>query len=345
MPDYMETPRWRDMHVHVREGDAVYTLGAVSAAYCSDILVMPNPFPPHGIDTMERLEAYRKECRAACGPNCTPHMTMKLTPNTTPDLVRAAARAGVTGFKLYPDGATTNSHGGIPQEWLLNRPSIFNETLHAMQEEDLVLPLHGEMPKSFVWDREKHFVEVFWNLAWDFRKLRIVVEHITTAEAVDKVQHLATAGFAIRATITMHHLWMENGASDWHGDGLYPDRYCKPEAKRPEDWQALIRAVKNDAFFLGSDSAPHVPGTKYCYKGCAGCWTACTPGMLVTTFEKHGLLDHLVEFTSRRAGRFYRLDDRPGVVKFRKESWQVPKEIAGYTPFLAGETLPWRMVP
>jgi dihydroorotase len=241
----LDTPL--DLHLHLREQEMLSLVAPFSAAQFAGGVIMPNLVPP--VDNLERLRAYRKEILAACGDlPFTPYMTLFFRRYSRNELLEA--RDEIIGVKLYPAGITTQSEGGVRD---FDR---IGDTIALLEELDIPLLVHGET-NGFVMDREHEFLPVYQWLAETFPRLRIVMEHITTAEAVallDRFDHLA-------ATVTLHHLMIT--LDDVAGGLLQPDLFCKPIAKTPRDREALRRAVfsGHPRLFFGSDSAP-TPATK-----------------------------------------------------------------------------------
>jgi dihydroorotase len=307
---------------------------------------MPNTEPP--VLTGADAERYRKEivsalpldaagASGASGAGFEPLMTIKLVPSTTPAVVRDAAAAGVVAGKLYPEGVTTNSSDGVRDVMALR------DVFAAMSDAGMVLCLHGESPDAFCLDREAQFLaEVLPSLARSFPDLRIVLEHVSTAAAVDWVR--GWDGGNVAATVTVHHLLLT--LDDVVGGMLAPHHFCKPVAKRPADRAAIVAAaVSGDPrFFLGTDSAPHARAAKESAHGCAGVFTAPVAlPVLATVFEEQGALDALDAFCSAHGAAFYGLPPATGTVRLVRSPWTVPSEVDGIVPFRAGTTLPWRV--
>jgi dihydroorotase len=327
-----------DLHVHLRDGKMLERMVKHTSAHFGHALVMPNTTKP--ILTAEDAQEYKREiCRIAALenlPHFTPLMTIKLVASTTPEIVRQASKAGVIAGKLYPEGVTTNSADGVS-----NFESLY-PVFEAMQECDMVLCLHGEVPGVFVLDREAAFLKTLIDISRAFPNLRIVLEHVTTEEAVETVRLLP---YNVSATITVHHLFTT--LDDVIGGMLRPHLFCKPVAKTEGDRKALIGAAIGDSmrFFLGTDSAPHLVGKKECSSGCAGVFTApVAMACLAEIFEQYGALERLQGFTSTFGRVFYRLPPGPGTLELVKEPWVVPAEYDGVVPFRAGETLPWKVL-
>jgi dihydroorotase len=323
-----------DMHVHLRQDDMLANVLPHTVHQCANALVMPNTLPP--ILTADDLKNYRSSILNLLNgtENFMPLMTFKVTPTTTVEEVSRLKAQGAVAGKLYPDGVTTNSQGGVTDFKALY------PVYGAMQNEGLVLCLHGEMPGVFSLDRETSFLVVLKNIAADFPKLKIVLEHATTADAINCVLKLPEN---VAATLTVHHLYFT--LDDVIGDRLNPHAFCKPIAKRPEDRDALVAAALsgNPKFFLGSDSAPHSIAAKECACGAAGVYTA--PVLLPALcdlFERHDKLGYLERFTSEFAAKFYNLPIHSTTVKLIRDAWIVPSEYHGVKPFWAGQTLNWQ---
>jgi len=292
-----------DMHLHLRDGAMLQGVLPESARHFARALVMPNLVPP--VVTAAQALAYRDRILAALpeGADFTPLMTLYLTEDSDPDDVEAAAAFGlVKAVKLYPAGATTNSHAGVRDFEKLRA------VLDRMSEIDLPLCVHGEVatPQVDIFDREAVFIEtVMEPLRQSNPALRIVMEHITAADTVGYVQ---SQNDRVGATITPHHLILTR--NHLLAGGLRPHYYCLPVAKREEDRQALRAAIVSgdQRFFLGTDSAPHVDAAKESACGCAGCFTAPNAmALLAHVFDELGSLHDLEAFTSLRGAAFYRL--------------------------------------
>jgi dihydroorotase len=335
-----------DWHLHLRDGDRLKSVVAHTAACFARAIVMPNLAPP--VETVEQALAYRGRILAALPASAAarfePLMTLYLTGRTTPaEVRRAAAEPHVHAIKLYPAGATTNSEAGV------RRLEPHYPVFEAMAEVGLPLLIHGEAtdPETDVFDREARFVsDSLEPLVERFPALRVVLEHITTREAVDYVTG-ARAGVA--ATITAHHL-LYNRNAIFRG-GIRPDYYCLPILKREPHRQALIAAATsgNPKFFLGTDSAPHARGAKHAECGCAGIYTAhAALPLYAEVFEAAGALDRLEAFASFFGADFYRLPRNTETIELVREPWQVPAELEfggeRLTPLRAGESVAWRVV-
>lgn len=342
-PDHITLTRPDDWHLHLRDGDAMRAALAHSARQFGRAIIMPNLKPP--VDTVDKARAYRQRLRAAlpAGSDFEPLMTLYLTPNTTIADIRAARECGwIHGVKLYPAGATTHSDAGVGDLQPLY------PVLEAMAEYGLPLLVHGEVTAADVdvFDREAVFIErQLKPLTTHIAELKVVLEHITTQQAVEFVR---AAPEHIAATITAHHLLMNRNAM-FQG-GIRPHHYCLPILKREVHRQALVRAATSGEkkFFLGTDSAPHGRTAKESACGCAGIYTAhAALELYAEAFEQAGALDRLEAFASFHGADFYGLPRNNAQVTLRREAWQVP---ASYpfgddtvVPLRAGQTLQWRL--
>lgn len=298
---------------------------------------MPNTDQP--ISDADTLSRYRSEILSANRWPFEPLMTIKITGQTTYDIVLKASEAGAVAGKLYPRGVTTNSADGVEDI------AELDQAFAAMSSVDMVLCIHSEKPGVFCLDREAAFLrDILPRIVSSFPRLRIVVEHVSTAAAVDWVRNYraTTRTSTVAATITAHHLVLT--LDDVVGDTLSPHNFCKPLAKRQEDRAALIEAATSGdpAFFLGTDSAPHTRANKECASGCAGVFTAPVALPVVAQiFEEADALDRLDQFTSVSGARFYNLPLNSGTVVLKRNPQRVPQEYNGVVPFLAGQQLGW----
>jgi dihydroorotase len=325
-----------DWHVHLRDGEILRAVAPYTARQFARAIVMPNLVPP--ITTVEAAAAYHDRIVAAAGAGFTPLMTCYLTDAASPDEIARGFEGGVwIAAKLYPAGATTNSASGIT-----DIRNIYS-TLARMEKIGMVLCVHGEVtdPDVDVFDREKVFITRVLNpLVREFPQLKIVFEHITTADAVQFVEQSSQ----VAATVTPQHLILNRNAL--FAGGLRPHAYCLPVAKREKHRLAVRKAATSGSpkFFLGTDSAPHSREAKESACGCAGIFNA--PFALesyATVFEEEGALDKLEAFTSINGARFYDLPLNEGAITLAPGECKVPDEIGGLVPFQAGETLRWRI--
>lgn len=339
-----------DWHLHLRD-DAV--LDAVLPATADDFaraIIMPNLVPP--VVTHHDAEQYRKRIQQSCerltgvSKDFEPLMTLYLTEQTNPaDLVAAHAAGVVQAVKLYPAGATTNSASGVK-----NIEAVY-PVLEAMQQADIVLCMHGEVTDADVdiFDREAVFIDtVLTPLRAAFPELRMVLEHVTTANGVDYVR---SQDQYQGCTLTPHHLLINR--NHMLVGGIRPHYYCLPILKRREHQEALVKAAcSGDArFFLGTDSAPHVTHTKEAACGCAGVFNAPnTLSVLAAVFEAENALDKLEAFTSLNGSTFYGLPVNSQTITLRRETQPVsfPETITcadeTITVFDPGMPLHWHVV-
>ncbi|HEV8407697.1 MAG TPA: dihydroorotase [Sphingomicrobium sp.] len=331
-----------DWHVHLRDGEMLRAVAPYTARQFARAITMPNLLPP--VATPEAAAQYRERIIEASGPSFTPLMTCYLTDESRPDeIVRGFSEGIWIAAKLYPAGVTTNSNSGVT-----NVAKIY-PALARMEEIGMVLCVHGEVtdPEIDVFDREAVFIErVLSRLRKDFPALKIVLEHITTAEAVDFV---TANGPNLGATVTPQHLLINRNAI--FAGGLRPHSYCLPVAKRERHRLAVRQAATSGApnIFLGTDSAPHARRAKESACGCAGLFNA--PFALESyagVFETEGALDRFEAFASVNGPTFYGLPLNEGVVTLERAVVDVPERIEmgaiELVPFHAGETLRWRLL-
>ena len=341
-----------DWHLHLRDAEAMAGVLAHSARRFARAIVMPNLKVP--VTTTAAAREYRerilntlaRSIQSGVLPEDTdfePLMTLYLTDNTRVEEIACARDSGfVHAVKYYPAGATTNSDAGV------TRMERVFPALEAMQKNELPLLVHGEIVGSAVdvFDRERAFLDsALTEIVRRFPALRIVLEHITTRDAVQFVQ----AGVGnVAATITAHHL-LYNRNAIFQG-GIRPHYYCLPILKREEHRLAVLAAATSGGakFFLGTDSAPHPRGAKEAACGCAGIYTAHAGlELYAEAFEAAGALAQFEGFASFHGADFYRLPRNSATVTLRRESWRVPAAypFAGETivPLRAGESVDWRL--
>jgi dihydroorotase len=331
-----------DWHIHLRDGAALQQTVADASRYFSRAIIMPNLTPP--VVNVEQALEYRQRIldQVPAGRTWDPLMVLYLTDNTTrQDIVDAHHCDHVYAAKLYPAGATTNSDSGVTE---LERLAPVFET---MQELGLPLLIHGEVtdPEIDIFDREAEFIErSLQPLLRRFPTLKVVLEHITTAEAASFV---AAADDHVAATITAHHLLYNR--NHLLAGGIRPHFYCLPILKRSHHQQALLNAATsgNRKFFLGTDSAPHLRNAKEAACGCAGCYTAYAAlELYAEAFAAVGALDKLEGFASLHGPAFYGLPSNTRSLRLYQSDWPAPRELtmggAALVPLRAGERLQWR---
>ena len=319
------------------------------AAQFGRAVAMPNIVPP--VASADGLIAYRDALLAAArgagaadgaGAEFEPLMTFKLLPGMSADTVRACAAAGAVAGKLYPAGATTNSADGI------GSVDESHDALCAMEELGLVLCVHAEDPEAPVFEREAAFLPVLERLMARHPRMRVVFEHVSSAEGM---RFVLGGPDRLGATVTAVHLLYTQ--EDMLGEGMNPHLYCKPIVKTLADRAALREAVLGGArgagrVFFGSDSAPHPRPAKECARAASGVYSAPTAlCALLALFDREGApAETFAAFTAVRGADFYGLprpDTARAALTFIREPWTVPAEIDGCVPMCAGETLPWRI--
>jgi dihydroorotase len=342
--DRLSLIRPDDWHLHLRDGAAMAAVLSDTVRRFARAIVMPNLRPP--VRTTREALAYRERILSALpsGARFEPLMTLYLTDDTAPEEIERAKLSGrVFAVKLYPAGATTHSDAGV------TRISRCFHTLEKMQDTGLPLLIHGEStdPAVDVFDREKAFIEeTLGPLVERFGALKVVLEHITTRDAVHYVE---VTGPNVAATITAHHLLMNRNAL-FQG-GIRPHHYCLPVLKREEHREALVEAATSGSpkFFLGTDSAPHARHTKEAACGCAGMYTAhAAIELYAVAFEEAGALDKLENFASVHGARFYGLPVNEERITLAREPWTVAERLRfgehELVPLRAGESIPWKLV-
>ncbi|WP_339804493.1 dihydroorotase [uncultured Marinobacter sp.] len=342
-PDTLTITRPDDWHLHVRDGAVLNDVVPATARCFGRAIIMPNLVPP--VTNASQALAYKQRILAAAGDHNTfaPLMTLYLTGATRPQDILEAHQAGIPAAKLYPAGATTNSESGV------SNVRDIDEVLAAMAECGMLLLVHGEVTDEHtdIFDREKHFLDRVLTPVLDRHpELRVVLEHITTADAAEFVR--GQPGDRLGATLTPQHL-MYNRNHMLVG-GIRPHLYCLPVLKRNTHQQALQEAVVSgdNRFFLGTDSAPHARDRKETSCGCAGCYSAFGAIELYAgVFEELGILDKLEAFASFNGPDFYRLPRNTDTITLIRESWTVPDSLpladGSIVPLKAGETLHWKL--
>jgi dihydroorotase len=333
-----------DWHLHLRDGAFMASVVEATARCFARAIIMPNLKPP--ITTCEQALAYRKRICAVLPSTSqfNPLMTLYLT-DLTPvtEIAKASENEHIVAVKYYPAGATTHSDSGVT-DWRRMWP-----VLEALQSYEIPLLIHGEVTNTNidVFDREKIFIEQILDpLLENFPKLRVVLEHITTFDAVN---YIMSKDHHLAATITAHHLLMNR--NELFKGGIRTHHYCLPILKRETHRQALLQAATsgNPKFFLGTDSAPHAQSAKESSCGCAGIYTA--PAALAfyaQAFEQVQALDKLEGFASFYGADFYRLPRNSQTVILEKRTWTMPTHFQfgeeKVVPLRAGENIDWQQV-
>ena len=341
--DRLTITRPDDWHLHLRDGQAMASVLEDTARRFARAIVMPNLVPP--VRTTQQALNYRERILGELpeGSSFEPLMTLYLTDDTPPEEIGRAKLSGrVHGVKLYPAGASTHSDAGV------TRISRCFLALEKMEQLGLPLLIHGEVtdPMVDVFDREKAFVdEVLGPIVDRFSSLKVVLEHVTTRDAV---QYVEVTGPNVAATITPQHLLLNRNALFL--GGIRPHHYCLPVLKREEHREALVEAAisGNPKFFLGTDSAPHSRASKEAGCGCAGVYSAhAAIELYATAFEEAGAIDKLEGFASHFGADFYGLPRNQDTITLLRQQWTVPQTLRfggeELVPLRAGETIPWKL--
>ena len=324
-----------DMHLHLRDGDMLRLVAPLTSNSFSGALVMPNLVPP--VTTKEALLSYKKRIIESCkDDNFTPYMTLFFQNNYSFEFLEDI-KDEIIGIKLYPAGITTNSETGVSSMDI----EVLRATLENMSKLGIPLCIHGET-NGFVMDREKEFMPIYESIASAFPNLKIIMEHITTKDAVELLDKYSN----LYATVTLHHLLIT--LDDVAGGMLDPHLFCKPIAKTPVDRNALLNAAlkAHPKLMFGSDSAPHPKHKKECCGCAAGVFTSpIALQVLVELFEKHDSLENLNDFVSNNAKKIYGLHLKEKTIKLIKKDFVVPN-IYEYkdekvVPMYAGKTISW----
>ena len=332
-----------DWHLHLRDGPALASTVSDASVNFARGMVMPNLSPP--IVNTAQAQTYREKILAARPPDSDwqPLMTLYLTDNTAAEeITRAQASGFIHGVKYYPAGATTNSDAGVSH---IGKAS---KVLERMQEIGMPLQIHGEVtdPDIDIFDREAVFIDrILMRLVKNFPELKIIVEHITTSNAMEFV---SDSDENISATITPQHLLFNR--NHLLAGGIRPHFYCLPVLKRSTHQQALINAATsgNSQFFLGTDSAPHTRASKESACGCAGCYSHHAAIQLYAeVFARANALAKLEGFASHFGADFYNLPRNSSKITLHRQAWQLPQAThlgnEEMTPLYAGETLQWQV--
>lgn len=344
MRDRISILRPDDWHIHLRDGPILTHSVADVARTFGRAIVMPNLVPP--VRTTEEALAYRTRILAARPEQSKfePLMVLYLTDQTTVDNIHSAKASGlVHAAKLYPAGATTHSAAGVTR--IENLLPVFA----AMAAVDLPLLVHGEVThaQTDIFDREKAFIDQqLSGIVTKFPELRIVLEHITTADAVAFV---TAAPANVAATITPHHLLYNR--NHLLVGGIRPHLYCLPVLKRQTHQEALQQAAisGNPKFFLGTDSAPHARNTKESACGCAGCYSVHVAiELYAEVFDQLGALERLEAFASHFGADFYKLPRNSDYITLVRQESSVPHELPmgeqAVVPLRAGQSIHWQQI-
>jgi dihydroorotase len=331
-----------DWHVHLRDGEVLTNTVADISRYFGRAIVMPNLVPP--VTNAALAKSYYDRIMAASpSKHFKPLMVLYLTDNTSAqDIIDAKESGIVYAAKLYPAGATTNSSSGVTDVAKLK--AVFA----AMQSVGMPLLIHGEVTTDDIdiFDREQVFIDtILAPLVASYPDLKVVLEHITTKNAVDFVQ---SAGENVAATITVHHLLFNR--NDMLVGGIRPHYFCLPILKRNIHQQALVGAATSGSakFFLGTDSAPHAQHAKESACGCAGSYTAhAAIELYAEVFEQENALDKLEAFASLNGPAFYQLPVNDDKITLVKKSWQVPATLSFgndvVVPIRGDDSIAWQV--
>jgi len=332
-----------DWHLHLRDSNHLHAVVNDTARQFARAIVMPNLTPP--VTHCEQALAYRERIIKALDPEFSfePLMTLYLTDNTSSEEIRKASESPfIHAAKLYPAGATTNSAAGV------THIDNIQAVLETMQKHDFPLLVHGEATGDDIdiFDREKVFIDkTLSKIRHEFPELRIVFEHITTADAVD---YVLSQDHHVGATITAHHLLINRNAL--FKGGMNPHHYCLPIAKREIHRLYLLKAATTQAsrFFAGTDSAPHARGAKESACGCAGIYTAhAAIELYAEAFEQADNWSQFEQFMSLSGPAFYRLPVNAERITLNKQNWNVPDSVPfgeeTLVPFKAGQTISWKL--
>ena len=344
MIDRLTLLRPDDWHIHLRDGALLPRTVADAARTFARAIIMPNLVPP--VRNTAEADQYRQRILDArpAESSFQPLMVLYLTDQTSAADIHNAVKSGfVHAAKLYPAGATTNSDSGVT-----SLEAIY-PALEAMSDVGMPLLVHGEVTHADVdiFDREKRFIDdQLVGLVNRFPNLKVVFEHITTADAA---QFVREASDKIAATITAHHLLYNR--NHMLAGGIRPHFYCLPILKRNTHQEALLDAATSGSakFFLGTDSAPHAQNAKEISCGCAGCYTAYAAiELYAEAFEQRNALDKLEGFASHFGADFYQLPRNQDTITLVREPWTAPSSLTfgeqQLIPLRAGETLNWRIL-
>jgi len=321
-----------DMHLHLRQGDMLNNIAHLSAKYFANAVIMPNTVP--AIADLDALDIYKQDIiKSFKFDNMTPMMSLFFRNYSEAELIKAKDK--IFGIKLYPQGATTNSDSGV------DNLDEAETTFKIMEELQIPLLVHGEQADDFVLDREKNFLPVYEHLAKKYPKLKISMEHITTAKALELLDRYEN----LLATVTLQHLSIT--LDDVAGGLFNPHLFCKPIAKRPEDRDALLNAAlsAHPKLMFGSDSAPHPRSSKECCGCAAGVFSApIALAYLVDIFDKNNSLQNLQAFISDNAVKNYGFKLLNKEITLEKKDFIIPNQYSDVVPFMAGNTINWSYV-
>jgi len=321
-----------DLHTHLRQGSLglKYAQDARNAGW-KRVLAMPNTLPP--LIEGGQITQYKKEMEKAA-PGLELIVPFKIQESMGSKEIKALKSKGVIVGKYYPAGSTTNSQDGVS-----HYKSLF-PLFEAMEEQNMVLSIHGEDPSAYSLDREAAFLPRLEEIHRTFPKLRIVLEHVSSRSGIEGVLEM---GPQVAGGITIHHLLFT--LDDLIGGNLSPHFFCKPILKSPEDRRSIQKAALsgNPKFFFGSDSAPHLLEDKQKDQGHPGVYSMpVSLSLLAEFFTNHGKRDALEPFISHFGADFYQIPRNQGKIEIHQEPWEVPEDYHGTRPLLAGHKMTWK---
>ncbi len=335
----VELPALFDAHVHFRQDDLLQFTVPQTARYCEIALAMPNLLPD-GITTQAEADAHAAAINKFA-PKLKVLKTLKLTRKLTPEEVSNSK--DIAGVKIYPEGVTTNSSDGYGTGDFEQRNKQLYDTLDAISRRDIPLLVHAEMPGAFVMNREREFLYVVRDWLKFFPSLRVVIEHISTRDAVEFVGQFSPR---CAGSIAVHHMMLT--LDDIIGDKLRPHYFCKPIPKTDVDRRAVLLAALSGktCFFMGSDSAPHTIHTKLCDHGCAGVFNSPRLVELLTEiFADHNKLDQLPYFASINGRSWYNLPTTAAWnIQLEEKEDTIPLACGPFVPYMAGRKLKYTML-
>lgn len=323
-----------DMHLHLRDNEMLNLVAPLSAKYFSWGLIMPNLIPP--IKTKHDVISYKKRIlKSIWNEEFTPYMTIFFHEDLNYELLKEL-KEEILAIKMYPDWVTTNSDWWVKK---IDLDKIWHIFL-AMEDLEIPLCIHWETT-DFVMDREKNFMPVYELIAKTYPKLKIIMEHITTKDAVNILNKYPN----LYATITLHHLYITLDDIAWWM--LQPHLFCKPIAKRPEDREALLEIALNgnEKVMFWSDSAPH-PKHKKESQFCSA-WVFTAPislQCLAELFEKHWKIENLEKFVSLNAQKIYKIKPQTKIITLEKKDFTIPEIYGEVVPFMNGKNISWSII-
>lgn len=341
----LELPRFMDFHMHLRDEPMLSQVLPYHTDLCAGGIVMPN-VPP--IFTKDTAKHYKSKITRIAGEGFIPLMTIQAQEHTHPVTIKNAWMSGVVAVKIYPKHGTTGSEHGLSREAILNPNRVLLDTFAEMEHLGMILQIHPELPGSFCLDREKNIIPFIRSLTWKFPKLKIVMEHVSTKEGIEFVMSCPS----VAATITPQHLLYT--LDDVIGPPLDPFNLCMPIYKRPEDREALVKAVTSDCsrIFAGTDSAPHTTESKTRFDllrggSCAGVFIPSKVALSVyaSIFSEQGKLEKLPDFICYKGCKWYNIEPLKKRLECSLRTWKVNDNYNGIVPLLRGKNLIYDIEP